>query len=358
MKIVFSAGERSGEEHGAKVLRELISKTKIESLSGMGGQLLSSLGMQLVVDIEKGATVMGIGEVLKTLGIHLRNLASMKEHISSSRPDILILVDYAEFNTLLAKYANKLGIKTYYIIPPQVWAWRKGRIKTLKKVLNGAALLFPFEENFWDMREARFLGHPLVTEITPVSDKLELRKKLGLPLKQKIIALFPGSRTQEIKKHLPLFENVVKRLKDVVPVVAETNALTSLPDGWLATKDSINLLRAADVGLIKSGTSNLQAALTELPFVMVYKTSKLSELVGRLMLSIDQYSIVNILKPGTIKEFVQDNTSPEIIYSELQNLLDSDNTKMKSDFKEIRRMLEGGGDFASNVADHILRITQ
>ena len=181
MRVVFSVGERSGEEHALKVLKALKAKTSITSLSGMGGSRLATLGMELVVDLEKGASVMGISEVIKTLRVHLKNLYLMKEHIKSSKPDILVLVDYAEFNTLLAKYAHKLGIKTYYIIPPQVWVWRKGRLKTLRKILNGAALLFPFEEKIWDMAEAKFLGHPLVSEITPTNDKIKLRRELGLP---------------------------------------------------------------------------------------------------------------------------------------------------------------------------------
>lgn len=357
MRVIFSVGERSGEEHAAKVLKSLMAKTAIESVSGMGGSRLAALGMDLVVDLEKSASVMGISEVIKTLGTHLKNLSLMKNHIKNSKPDILVLVDYAEFNTLLAKYAHKLGIKTYYIIPPQVWVWRKGRLKTLKKVLNGAALLFPFEEKIWEMDEAKFLGHPLVSEITPAKDKIEIRKNLGLPQSGKLLALFPGSRAQEITAHMPLFEEAVHRLDGVIPVVAKTKHLKDLPKGWLETEESVELLRAADVGIIKSGTSNLQAALSELPFVMIYKTSRLSELVGRLMLSINQYSIVNILKPGTIREFIQDQATPEAIASEVQNLINSDNHQMISDFRQIRSRLEGG-DFASNVADHILRIAQ
>jgi lipid-A-disaccharide synthase len=355
MKVVFCAGERSGDEHAAKVLNALRNKIRFDSISGMGGRALSSLGMSLVVDIEHGASVMGITEVLKTLKTHLKNLNLMKEHIRSTKPDVLVLIDYAEFNTILAKYAHSIGIKTYYIIPPQVWAWRKYRVKTLRRVLSGAALLFPFEEKFWEMEQAKFHGHPLVSEITPTQNKLELREKLGLPTSGKLLALFPGSRRQEIESHLSLFESVTKKLSGIVPVVAKTKALKSIPNGWIGCEDPINLLRAADVGIIKSGTSNLQAALAELPFVMVYKTSRLSELIGRLMLNIPQYSIVNILKPNTVKELVQDEANTESLVTEVNRLLESDNQRMILDFREIRQSL-GVGDFASNIADHIIRI--
>lgn len=376
MKLLVSAGERSGDEHAARVVSALKKLLPHEiECRGMGGSSLRSEGVQLLVDFETHGAVMGVSEVLKTLPRHFKELAILKDALKNWKPDAVLLVDYAEFNSILAKASKKLGIPAYHFIPPQVWVWRENRLESMKRNLIGAGVLFPFEEKFYHERgfnSAKFLGHPLVDEISIREDKFSVRSKLGLSGESNVLALFPGSRRQEIYKHLPIFIEVVNYLSDkipnLVPLVAASKELKDdmIPSNWKIHRgDSLEVLKASDVGLIKSGTSNLQAALVGLPFTMIYITSFLSACVGHLMLKISQFSIVNLLVPGTVREFIQGNANSLNISHEIERLFNNKSYREEilKRFDKIRSELSKG-DFKQNqtpqerVASHLLELLQ
>lgn len=374
MKLLVSAGERSGDEHAARVVAAL-KKLLPQGVEcrGMGGSALRKEEVELLVDFETHGAVMGVSEVLKTLPRHFKELAILKGALKNWKPDAVLLIDYAEFNSILAKAAKKLGIPAYHFIPPQVWVWREGRLESMKSNLIGAGVLFPFEEKFYHDRgflTAKFLGHPLVDEISKKEDKFSVRTKLGISGESHVLALFPGSRRQEINKHLPIFIDVVNSLSskipNLVPLVAASKELKDdmIPSSWKVHRgDSLDVLEASDVGLIKSGTSNLQAALVGLPFAMIYITSFLSACVGHLMLKISQFSIVNLLVPGTIREFIQNKAKAESISQEILRLFNNKayREEILKRFEKIRSELSKG-DFKPNqtpqerVASHLLEL--
>lgn len=374
MKVLVSAGERSGDEHAARVVAALKSHIPGNfECRGMGGSALRNEGVRLLVDFETHGAVMGVGEVLKTLPRHLGELKILKDEIKNWSPDLVLLVDYAEFNSHLAKSAKRFNVPAYHFIPPQAWAWRERRVEAMKQNLIGAGVLFPFEEEFYHERgflTAKFLGHPLVSEVSQSRNKDQIREILRIPNKSKVIALFPGSRKQEINRHISVFIETVnllsKEIPNLVPIVAASKGLKddAVPGSWIIHRGaSIDVLKAADVGLIKSGTSNLQAALCGLPFAMIYKTSVISEIVGHLMLKIKQYSIVNLLIPGTVKEFVQRSAIPKNISMELYRLFKDNSYRedMMNRFSQLRSELSSGS-FAPNetpqqrVASHIVEL--
>lgn len=374
MKLLVSAGERSGDEHAARVVSALkkLLPSGIEC-RGMGGSALKAEGVELLVDFETHGAVMGVSEVLKTLPRHFKELAILKNALKEWKPDAVLLVDYAEFNSILAKAAKKLFIPAYHFIPPQAWVWRESRVESMKSNLIGAGVLFPFEEKFYHDRgflTAKFLGHPLVDSISKNEDRFAVRSKFGIAGDSQVLALFPGSRKQEINKHLPIFIEVVNSLSNkipnLIPLVAASKELKDemIPPNWKVHRgDSLEVLEASDVGLIKSGTSNLQAALIGLPFAMIYITSFISACVGHAMLKISQFSIVNLLVPGTIREFIQKKAKVDHISQEILRLFNNKSYREEilKRFEKIRSELSKG-DFKPNqspqerVASHLLEL--
>lgn len=336
LRILISCGELSGDEHAARVVNELKKIKPDLNIRAMGGRSLRNAGVQTIVDSEHSASVMGFGELFGSLGRILRALARMKEEIKKWHPQLLILVDYPDFNLQLAKFASKHGCKVLYFISPQVWAWRQGRIGLFKKYVNYIAAILPFEEDFLKRhgyQNVSFVGHPFIDalkERTPV-DKAELRRKLGLS-EDPLLIVFPGSRKSEIKKHLAVVSEGLRKFKaahpkvqvviNVAPSLSKEDLEPSLVSDFRVLKhDPIELMEIADGALLKSGTSNLQAAALGLPFTMFYIANKSSAWIVRRFVKIKEYSIVNILRPNTVREILQEEATPEIISAELSRLI-------------------------------------
>jgi lipid-A-disaccharide synthase len=363
LKVAICAGELSGDQHAARLLDALkqldlsrITGNQANSVfsgvecKGMGGKALESSGMHLSLDfrIHGGLNGFNIPLILyKSFGALTRLFLLLR----SWRPDVLVLVDYPDFNLRLAKLSRLLGIPTVYFIPPKVWAWRKKRVVTLRRWVDCLVGIFPFEKNFYEKAghsDFRYVGHPFASiytdnrELNPASFKAtraELCKTLGLEVDKPIIAVLPGSRTGEILRHLlpmaaglKLLIEKLPGLQVVVPVAPSINkelllsslgAQTSGTEKWLTitTEPSINVMRAADVGLLKSGTCNLEAAFLGLPFVCCYKVSPIAAVLLRRILKISEFSLVNIIRSGTTKELMQEDANPENFAAELLKLL-------------------------------------
>lgn len=367
--IVISSGELSGDQYGSELARELAMRCNFLELSGMGGSCMRAAQVKLIVDSEHSGSVMGFSEVLSKSKRLIDAFSKMKRHLRTTRPDLLVLIDFPDFNLRLARYAHSLGIRTAYFIPPKLWAWREGRVNLLKRYIDQLYLILPFEEDFYHKRglkNATWIGHPLTHQIGAPQDEedYEIQRDrfvagLDLDKEHPLIALLPGSRDFELKRHALVMLDALKLVREKHP---EVQACFGLPSNvsreklekiigqplqhysWLRviTGRSRELMRYSDAGAIKSGTSNLEAALAGLPFVMLYRASALSAFMVKRFVKLNQYSLVNIIQPQSISELTQRALTPANVASELQKLLfdDSERSRVSHALERVRVQLE------------------
>ena len=365
MKIAISAGDPSGDEHGARIISTVRTLHPEATVFGMGGSALRSVGVETLIDSETDASVMGFVDVVKSLSTLRRALKQMTRMLEERAPDVLLLVDYQDFNLLLAKKARRLGIRTVFFIAPTVWAWRSGRAKSFRKYVDALACIFPFEPAVFrslGYNNAQFVGHPFSDDFSqftfPPEKRAVLREEFGIKKDELALALFPGSRNQEVRNLLPLLVETLNRVrqtlpnvKGIIPVpssISESGLRARIQELGaediirLAPQRSLEVLGACDAGLIKSGTSNLQAALAGLPFAMMYRAGWLMRSIVRLCSKVDSYSIVNIIRPGTVREFVTAETlSPAVLAAEAIELLRDEPRRNQQllAFREIKDFL-------------------
>ncbi|MBX7144365.1 MAG: lipid-A-disaccharide synthase [Oligoflexia bacterium] len=346
-RILISAGELSGDEHAAKLVRAYRAIEPSSHFFGMGGSRLREVGVETIVDSEKSASVMGFFPVLQAFSQIRASFNKLKLVLQNERPDALVLVDYPDFNLRLARYAKAIGIKTFYFIPPKLWAWRSGRVKDFIRSVDCAACIFPFEVDFFlrhGYQRAKFVGHPFEEEIVarPSSalERTQFCTEIGIAPSQQIVAILPGSRMQEIKRLLPIacatatrISTQTSNLSCVMAIAPSLNAQqikALIPYDCplkVSTRSALEVMRFAKVGLLKSGTSNLQAAFLGLPFIMFYQASATTAFIVKRLVQIREYSPVNIVRPGSVPEIVQEGLTPQRLAQELTELL-NDPSKM------------------------------
>lgn len=337
MKIMFSAGEASGDVHGAGLAREIKKISPAVELFGFGGGLMAAAGVRLVRNYED-YNVMGVVEVVKNLRRILKLLDDLTEIIRAERPELLVLIDYPDFNWRLAKRAKKFGVKILSYIPPSAWAWRKGRAKSCAEIADVFIAIFPFELPVYRAAGAKifFLGNPLVDTVKPSMSQVEARKFFGVEESEHAILLMPGSRRQEIKLLLPAMLDAAKILSNVRAVkfflpVADSVDKRDLQEKIDAAGVKIqlvdsarryDLMSVAEAAVATSGTVVLEAALLDLPCVVLYKMARLNFFIGKLLVDIKFFSLPNILADERIlTELLQDEVTPEKISSEVLKLL-------------------------------------
>ncbi|MCR4416296.1 MAG: lipid-A-disaccharide synthase [Ignavibacteria bacterium] len=366
--ILIIAGETSGDLHGSNLVKSIIQLNPSIKFLGIGGDRMQEAGVELVYHINS-LSFMGFIEVIK----HIPYLKRVKKHIlklvNEKNPDAVILIDYPGFNLSIAKELHKLGKKIFYYISPQVWAWGKNRIDLIRKVVHKIIVVFPFEVKMYRDADVNvsFVGHPLldVIENYQFDSKEEFFEQNSLDPSKKLLTIFPGSRKQELKKILPVVSDAAYRLKKDLDLNVAVAGLTTIPpevykeyfgsEFNLIFDKNYELMKYADAGIIKSGTSTLEAALFELPFVVVYKTSFLSYLIGKNLIQIDKISLANIVAGEKIvTELIQKDCNPQKIYSEIKELLVSEekSTHIKMKLKRIKNLLGDKG--ASQRAAQII----
>ncbi|MBQ7454061.1 MAG: lipid-A-disaccharide synthase [Selenomonadaceae bacterium] len=371
MKIMMSAGEASGDVHGAGLARELKKFSPTTELFGLGGNLMQAAGVRLVRNY-KDYNVMGVVEVIKNLRRILKLLDDLTEIIRVEKPDLLVLIDYPDFNWRLAKRAKKLGVKILSYIPPSAWAWRKGRAKSCAAVADFFIAIFPFELPVYQAAGAKifFLGNPLVDTVKPTMTLPEARKLFNVNESDHVVLLMPGSRRQEIKLLLPPMLGAVKILSAARPIkfflpvadgVDEKNLRRLIDAANVEIKliDSArryDLMQIADAARATSGTVVLEAALLNLPCVVLYKMAPLNFFIGKLLVDIKFFSLPNILANEKIlTELLQDEVTPEKISDEVIKLLRGEEnrshvvTRLQAACKKL-----GEPGAASRVAKKIL----
>ncbi|MFN2397115.1 MAG: lipid-A-disaccharide synthase [Gemmatimonadaceae bacterium] len=366
-EVLFFAGETSGDLHASGVAAELARRSPALPMAGVGGDRMEAAGVRLVERAESLA-VMGFLEVLRHVPRHSFLLSTLRRRLQSGRVGLLVVVDYPGFNMKLASVAHAAGVPVLYYITPQVWAWGAARLGKLARTVTRAAVILPFEEALLRSHgiDATFVGHPLLDRTASLPSRSEARHDLGLPPEVPVLALFPGSRSQEIVRHLDLFIATARILEQRFPrlevVVSLAPGIDVDPERCpyrLVRSASFPVLRAADAALCKSGTSTLEAAVCGCPLAIGYRTSAWTYAIARRVVKIPFIGLVNVVAERQIApEFVQENLAPHDVANALQPLLTRGSVQrvaMEAAFDQVRAKL-GTPGAAGRVAEIALQL--
>ena len=368
MKYYIIAGEASGDLHAGNLMKAMRTKDASVEFRFWGGDHMTEVAGAPVKHIKELA-FMGFVEVVANLRTILGNIKFCKKDILAYKPDALILVDYPGINLRIAQWAKTQGIKVFYYISPQVWAWKQKRVHKIKKVVDQMFVILPFEQAFYAKfgMEVEFVGHPLLDAIDNYQAQLEnvdLREKHQLD-QRPIIALLPGSRIQEVKKKLPIMLNSIVDREKYQLIIAgapslEVDFYNQFTDGQSniriihgATYDILSLATAA---LVTSGTATLETALFRVPQVVCYKGSPISYAIAKQLVKIDFISLVNlILDREAVKELIQSECNEQNIQHELELILPEGKKRAKilADYDKLIELL-GKGGASDRVAELIL----
>ncbi|WP_316845722.1 lipid-A-disaccharide synthase [Pedobacter psychrodurus] len=330
MKYYLVAGEASGDLHGANLMKALKTEDGEAVFRYFGGDKMQAEGGELVKHYADMA-FMGFTEVILNLRTIFRNLKACKEDILQWKPDVLILIDFPGFNLKIAEFAKANGIKVCYYISPKVWAWNQKRVLKIKKVVDHMFCILPFEVDFykeWGM-QVDYVGNPLLDEIAQFTPDVNFRERNQLG-DQKIIALLPGSRKQEIERLLPVMLSITENYPDDVfaiaaaPTFSESyyRQFTGDKNVQLLFNNTYNLLHHAHAAIVASGTATLETALFKVPQVVVYKGGTISIAIARMLVKIKFISLVNlIVNKKIVTELIQEDCNTQKVNEELKMIL-------------------------------------
>jgi lipid-A-disaccharide synthase len=323
-RIMIVAGEASGDLHGGDLARQIHALDPACELFGIAGAQMRAAGVEAKVRIED-IHGLGLTELISTIGLSLATMRDLRRIIRTDQPDLVILIDYAEFNLVLAGIARRAVVPVLYYITPQVWAWRRGRIKKIVERSSRLAVVLPFEKELYGLAGDRvsFVGHPLLDRVAPAQGREETLARHGLPKYSKLLALLPGSRRAEVRYILPPMvaaARILARDHRLVPVIALAPTLTpeqlaeqgkiDLEGMRIIQGDTYSIIAASEVALVASGTATLETALLGCPMVIAYKVSPLTYMLGRMLITgVNFIGMPNILAGEKIV--------PELIQGEL-----------------------------------------
>ncbi len=360
------AGEESADNHGATLMKGMLSQNPNLKFRGIGGNKMISAGLNSIENIEKLA-VMGFVEVIRHL-FFFHNLSKrILVEIDVCKPRQIILIDYPGFNLRLAKkIKNKFNIPITYYISPQIWAWKETRIEIIRKYVDQMLVIFPFEENWYRERgiEAKFVGHPIFDEWMPTT-KDNLCDELTLKLDTPVVTLYPGSRKQEVNRHLPILLQVAHQLRAenaevqfILGVAKYINFENWDVPEWIYVEKQYpqKALECADLALVASGTSTVEAAVFGTPMIIIYKMSPLSWWLSKILVKVPYVGMVNIIADSMIMpEILQVEATATKIYKVAQEIIKSPEkmTQMKLDLSDVKNLLKGSENMQS-AAKYIL----
>lgn len=366
-KIMIVVGEASGDLHGAHLVRSLCRRDPTLKVFGVGGAGLEREGVKIIFDVAR-LTGMGLTEIAGNLKTVLEAYIGLRSALKEERPDLLILIDFPEFNLRLARLAKKLDVPVLYYIAPQIWAWRRRRIHKISRWVDQMAVVFPFEVPLYEKEGVRvqFVGHPLLDVVRATMPREAILKSHGLDPSKRTVALLPGSRKQEVDYHLPTLLEAADRLdremqvqfilvrantvdrRHMEELVRHGRAQVSISDG-----DTYNALEACDLAWTASGTATLETALMLRPMVIVYRMSWLTYILARLLVRVKYIGLVNILAgEEVVPELIQTEVAPGRILSASRLILNNGGStaRIAQKLAKIREKL-GTPGAASRVAD-------
>jgi lipid-A-disaccharide synthase len=372
-KIMFSAGEPSGDRLGAGLAKALRNRLPDVELVGMGGERMAAAGVRLVQDSSEVAVV-GLLEVVHRLPEIRRAMKRLEAVLRSEKPDLLVPIDFPDFNLRLAARAGRAGVPVVYFVSPQIWAWRRGRVRKIRRLVRRMLVLFPFETAFYEEGgvPVSFVGHPVMERGGFERTSAELRAAAGLEREGEVLALLPGSRRDEVRRLLPA-------MLDAAIVVRKARAGTQtlvlrapgLPDGLLERMvsdhggadvrihagDFPEILTACDAGVVASGTASLEAAAMGLPMVVVYRMNPISFLAGRLLIKVKHIALPNLIAGRkVVPELLQGDCNAEAIAREILGYLEQPErtAAVRRDLAGVCERLGGAGIF-DRAAEAVLR---
>ncbi len=357
-RALIVAGESSGDLHGSNLLRAAAELDPQLQFFGVGGERMRAAGCEIVFPSDQ-LSVMGLVEVFGQLPRLLARFRQLKAILhGTERPDLLVLIDFPDFNLRLAKVAKGLGVPVLYYISPKVWAWRSGRAKTIAARVDRLALIFPFEPEIYARLgvQATYVGNPLLDEFAANRPDGSLRHQLGLSAEQQVVGIFPGSRNSELKYIFPTLRETVRRLsqqkselKFVLPLAPSLSRQffeQQIEAGGLpieiVEKNIYEVAAACDAVLTVSGTVTLQIALTGTPMAILYKVAPLSYQIGKRLIKIEHAGLTNIVAgKGIVREFIQDAANPVALSEEMLRLLDDADyiAAMRQELHRVQQLL-------------------
>ncbi|MEO5358106.1 MAG: lipid-A-disaccharide synthase [Nitrospirae bacterium YQR-1] len=369
LRVMIIAGESSGELYGALLAKKLKDKWPDVYLLGVGGKRMEDQGVELIAGITSAFGIFGAISSVKKLFDTYRKLTDI---FKTKRVDVLVLIDFPDFNLLVAKAAKKYGIKVLYYVSPQVWAWRTGRIKKIAERSHIIAAILPFEPEMYEKEgtDCEFVGHPAMEELMQhVSDAAMLREEFSIEQGAPVLGIFPGSRDGELKRHLPVIVEAIKLIKAVRPdfqfvIAVAPNLHIDKYKGLFAvlkehgvrfvTERSLDVLALSNVALIKSGTAAFQAALMGIPLVVFYKMPAFEFRIAKLIIDVSHINLANlIMEREVVKELIQDEATAGRISDEILSLYEDSAKRqtMTEDFKRLRALFE-----SKNPTDEVVKI--
>jgi len=361
-QIMIVAGEASGDMHGAKLVAAMREQAADLAVCGIGGPALAAQGVEILYDSSQLAVV-GIVEVISHFRFIREAMQALEKRLREQPPQLLILIDYPDFNLILAKKAKRLGIPVFYYISPQVWAWRSGRVKTIKKLVDRMAVILPFEKEFYQRHgmEVEYVGHPLMDTVHAARPRTEFLQSLGIAPDSQVIGILPGSRKREIAGMLPIFLAAARLMQTrlLKPVFLLPLAPTLSEDDLLAhglaeagvevrviRENRYELMAACDAVMAASGTVSLELAILDVPMVISYRVSPLTYFLGRRLIKVQYASLVNLVAGReVVPELLQDEAVPEKIAKATVRLVanQAERATMLEGLAEVRERLGGEG---------------
>jgi lipid-A-disaccharide synthase len=371
--VMIVVGEASGDAHAARLVRALrnISPENEFEFFGAVGHDLREAGVEETLRADN-LSIVGLPEIARALPMFWKTFQKLKREAVRRKPDAVVLVDFPDFNLKLAKSLKKQGLKIIYYVSPQIWAWRKYRIKTIKKSVDLLLTILPFEKDWYarhGFTKVEFVGNPLTREVHASVSKAEFCAKHNLDAEKPIISLLAGSRSKEIARILPvLFDTadlMLRKNKDlqfVVPLARSRNlseveraGSAKIPNLKIVQNETFDALNASDAAAVTSGTATLETAIIGTPQAIVYKTSPLNYKLLRPLISVEHFGLINLIaRERLAAELIQDDFTPETLSKELFRLLDAEtNKKMREKLKEVVETL-GHGGASKQAAEFIL----
>ncbi|MBI4775914.1 MAG: lipid-A-disaccharide synthase [Deltaproteobacteria bacterium] len=374
-RILIVAGEASGDKHGAKLVREIKLSAPETHLYGIGGTAMRAEGVDTFID-SGNLAVIGLWEVVHKIGMVWKAFQRIRHEFLTHPPDLVILIDFPDFNLRVAHMASKRGIPVAYYISPQVWAWRKGRVKQIARWVRKMLVIFPFEATFYKRHgiRAEYVGHPLLDEPMERMEREEALRFLNLDPNHRYVGLLPGSRRSEIRLMFPnilragaLIHRKFPDTRFIVPVASTLKETDLAPylkrfpiPVSLVTGRFQAAMRSMDAAIVASGSATLETAMLDVPMCIVYRVSPITALVGRFVINVDYIGIINLIAGRQVAvELIQNKATPQRMAREIEFLLNDPErcNRMRADYREIRVKL-GDSGASPKAARHILEILQ
>ncbi len=369
MHIFISAGEASGDLHGSHLVRAILAMAPQTRLSCIGGPLLREAGAQVVVD-NRDIAVVGGFEVLSHARAIYRCWCKVRSHLAADPPDLVVLIDFPDFNFLLARFARRKGSRLFYYISPQVWAWREYRVKTMKRLLDAMAVILPFEKTFYESRglKAFYVGHPLVDILASAPGAAEAEKKYKTGIEGPLVGILPGSRRSEIKLLFDILMDSARIVRErlpqarfILPVAPslDPQEISALAAKWglplrVVAGDTYGVIRACDLLVTASGTVALEAAILGTPMIITNRILRLSGEIAKRLIRVRFIGLPNLIAgKEVVPEFVQERARPDLIAAEAVSLLE-DPERLAAQRRELEKIRECLGE--PGISERVARL--